>query len=307
VKNAVRLLVTGAIVAVAIVPWAVAWSSLPDPIASHWGLGATPDGHMPRFASFVVLTGLALMFAASAAVTARHEGAIMRIGSAGPGMAFGGASIAIVSLAVVVANHNAGSWEHARLPNGWLAAALVGGAAIAAIVSWTQPKRTQPASTPLPATTVGATEKLAWVGSARTPVSLVVAAVAVAVGVVLIVAASPLAGGVVIATAFLAGTFSSVQVLVGTSGVRMHGALGLPRIAVPLARIASAEAIDVKPAEWSGWGYRGSLRVFGRAAWVVRGGEGLKLNLRDDKVFVVTVDDASEAAAVVNGLVARRA
>jgi hypothetical protein len=41
-----------------------------------------------------------------------------------------------------------------------------------------------------------------------------------------------------------------------------------------------------------------------RAAWVVHRGPGLKLDLRDGKVFVVTVDGAEEVAAVVNGLIA---
>ena len=69
------------------------------------------------------------------------------------------------------------------------------------------------------------------------------------------------------------------------------------------ARAASAE--DLVPMEWGGWGYRGSLRLAQRAAWVLRGGEALILDLEGDRRFAVTVDDAPEAASVVNGLLAR--
>ena len=39
-----------------------------------------------------------------------------------------------------------------------------------------------------------------------------------------------------------------------------------------------------------------------RAAWVVRGGSGVRIELTDGAVFAVTVDNADEAAAVLNGL-----
>src|SRR5205814_476533 len=112
----------------------------------------------------------------------------------------------------------------------------------------------------------------------------------------------PVAGVVLVLAGVGLMEFCSVQVTAGAGGVRVRGPLGWPRVVIPLARVESAERITVQPMQWGGWGYRGSLRLFRRAAWVVRRGDGLKLNLRDGKVFVVTVDGASEAAAVVNGL-----
>ena len=47
----------------------------------------------------------------------------------------------------------------------------------------------------------------------------------------------------------------------------------------------------------AGWGYRGSLRLFGRAAVVVRRGERLELSLMGEQSFVVTVDGSATAAA----------
>jgi hypothetical protein len=59
--------------------------------------------------------------------------------------------------------------------------------------------------------------------------------------------------------------------------------------------------------EHGGWGYRGSLKLFGRAAVVLRGGEGLQLDLADDKVLTITVDNAEEGAGLLNDLVASSA
>ena len=66
---------------------------------------------------------------------------------------------------------------------------------------------------------------------------------------------------------------------------------------IPLRRIAHAAAVGVVPA---GWNYRGSLRIFGRAAVIVHRGEGLELSLTGRQSFVVTVDDAATAAALLN-------
>jgi hypothetical protein len=118
--------------------------------------------------------------------------------------------------------------------------------------------------------------------------------------------AAPGLGIVFVGVAFLA--FASVSVSVTGDGVRVRsGRLGWPAVRLSLDQVTSASAIDVKPLTLGGWGYRGSVRVFGWASWIVRGGEGLQLDLTRGKRFVVTVDQADEAAAVLNGLLARRA
>lgn len=83
------------------------------------------------------------------------------------------------------------------------------------------------------------------------------------------------------------------------------GPTGLLRTTVPLRDIVRAEAIDVSPMEWGGWGYRGSQWLLGRAAIVMRAGPGLRLDLRSGRVLAVTVDDAGTAAGLLNDLVAR--
>ena len=138
-------------------------------------------------------------------------------------------------------------------------------------------------------------------GSVSKP--LIVLTVALTVGALAMILLLPAPAGFVLLLCTVAvSVTTSVRVTVGTDGVRTSAAPGWPTVTIPLDRIASAEAIDVRPMRWGGWGYRGSLRVFRRAAWVVRAGPGLKLDLRDGKVFVVTVDGADDAAAVVTAL-----
>ena len=75
-----------------------------------------------------------------------------------------------------------------------------------------------------------------------------------------------------------------------------YGFLGWPRTSVPLHRIATARAIEIRPTEWGGWGYRGNLALMNRAAVVLRAGPGLRLDLHDGKVFVVTIDNPETIA-----------
>src|SRR5690606_19186660 len=98
--------------------------------------------------------------------------------------------------------------------------------------------------------------------------------------------------------------FVSVRVDVDGGGLRVTAGPGWPRVVVPLERIASAEAIDLHPAAWGGWGYRGSRALFGRAAWVLRGGEALRVELVDGTVLAVTVDGADAAATLLERLLA---
>jgi hypothetical protein len=71
------------------------------------------------------------------------------------------------------------------------------------------------------------------------------------------------------------------------------GTLGFPRVSIPIDQIAQVSTLDIKPIRWGGWGYRGSLRAFKRAAMIVRAGEGIRIDLNGGRIFIVTVDDAT--------------
>ena len=106
---------------------------------------------------------------------------------------------------------------------------------------------------------------------------------------------------VLLAPAIVTTTFSRIRVTADRSGLQVrYGFLGWPGTSVPLRRIATAQAIDVRPAEWGGWGYRGNLTLMKRAAVVLRAGPGIRLDLHDGKVFVVTIDNPDKPARLLN-------
>ena len=102
--------------------------------------------------------------------------------------------------------------------------------------------------------------------------------------------------------------FARVRVTISERAlVIRYGYIGWLCQRVSLDRVASARAFDLSPLEHGGWGYRGSLRLFGRASCVVRGGPALELTLERGRRFSVTLDDADSAARWVNAALARRA
>jgi hypothetical protein len=97
-------------------------------------------------------------------------------------------------------------------------------------------------------------------------------------------------------------SFSTIAVTIDPGGLRIaFGPWGVPKKRIPLTDIDSAQAIDVRPMRWGGWGYR--WVPWKRASAVIlRGGHGVKINRVGGHTFVVTVDDAPRAAAVLNDL-----
>jgi hypothetical protein len=86
-----------------------------------------------------------------------------------------------------------------------------------------------------------------------------------------------------------------------------YGRLGWLRQHFPMERIVSARATELDPMEaHGGWGYRGSLKLRGKAAVVVRAGSAVRLELRGGKLFDITVDGAENAASLINTFISRR-
>lgn len=109
------------------------------------------------------------------------------------------------------------------------------------------------------------------------------------IGLVLVVAGLVLLG------------FSSLSVVLDDEALNLaYGPFGWPRQRFDRSSIVSASAVQVQPMRWGGWGYRGSLRLFGRAAVILRAGPGLRILLDNDREFVVTVDDPETPAAALN-------
>ncbi|MFG2978261.1 hypothetical protein ACGFYY_35415 [Streptomyces sp. NPDC048331] len=99
---------------------------------------------------------------------------------------------------------------------------------------------------------------------------------------------------------------STVRVSVDRRGVTVGSAL-LPRprlpLPLPLATITSAATTRIDPvADFGGWGYR--LRP-NRRGVVLRSGEALSVRTTSGTEYLVTVEDSTTAAALLNGLVER--
>lgn len=91
------------------------------------------------------------------------------------------------------------------------------------------------------------------------------------------------------------------RVQVDQNGMVIRSALfGIPFVTLPIDEIERAAILDVEPMKWGGWGYRGSLKLAGTAALVLRRGPGVHLTLEGDRVFVFTIDGNETAAGLLN-------
>lgn len=308
VPHRLRWLLAPLLALVAAAPWLLAAGDLPDPLATHFGAGGRADGHLSRSAAALVIGG-GVGAALAWLLWAQRRGPRLAVVVA----AYTAGLLAAASASTALVNQGLDRWEDATLGLGWLVPVVLAGAPVAALAGWLQPP--DPATaTPAPAEPLplGPTERVAWTGTTEASGVLLLPALALA-GFALV----GLAGGlgllwwqasILLLSALVVLWFTSVRVRVDERGVEVRaGVVPWPRVRIPLADIEAARAQEIEPMAWGGWGYRGSLRLAKQAAWVLRRGEGLVLDLTGDRRFAVTVDGAAEAASVVSGLLARRA
>ena len=139
-----------------------------------------------------------------------------------------------------------------------------------------------------------------WVGAARGRGMEAAGLGMLAAGVVSLVTQTRAVAPVLLLAGLVVRMAARVRVTIDDSGLTADASRwSWPRVQIPLDDIDAVTSMHVNPWRWGGWGYRGSLRVLRRAAWVVRAGPGLRLDLRDGRRFVVTVDDAPTAAAAL--------
>jgi hypothetical protein len=213
----------------------------------------------------------------------------------------------LLSLCIAVANRHHADWRAVRLEPGAVGGCLGAAFGVAfAFVAITAVHQAAPDATH-PTLALAADERAAWFGRASNRwmgaggVAMVLLAAALVVAGSYGAAAGTAAGGVALLAA------SSLHVAIGERGVVVSsGPLHWPSVRFALDDVVSAGSIDFKPLAWAGWGYRGSVRLFRRAAWGLRAGPAIELELRGGRRFAVTVDHAEDGAAVINGLLAHR-
>jgi hypothetical protein len=311
-RNIVGIVVPITLVVLTMLPLLLFQARLPDPLATHWGTSGQPNDSM----SFAFLVVFEFVFVAvpacglvwSARRNPAHRGQITRLVAV---FSFIATTITVTSWGVVAANLDVDDWTRAdRVGIAHILGALLIAVLVAGVATLNA-RRLETAQIPepvLPSAGLSPGGRGVWVGTARSVWALPIVVALAAIGAYFALTRSPMFGLAPALIGLVALPFVSLRVVADRHGVDIaFGPFGWPKRRIPLANIRRATTLDVVPMEHGGWGYRGSLKLFGRAAVVLRGGEGLQLDLADDKVLTITVDNAEEGAGLLNDLVASSA
>jgi hypothetical protein len=299
----------------AALPLLANWTQLPDPLAVHWHVGFEPDGKMTKRLTLLftaALIGSGLGVALIGARGAYVRGRAMRLVI----VTLIGGLAAMTSATIVAHSLRKAVWTDAEPLSVGSLLLLIGvplaAAALAYVVgmrAWSDARAPQPVAAPALALAAGARP---FFSSGASNGWLLLAGAALLTEAIVLFAGwpwsrlSPLTLGIHALAFVLLEHFSTIRVTIDGRGLAVrYGHLGLWTRRLSLDRIAAAQAVNVDALEQGGWGYRGGLRLFGKAAIVVRSGDALRLELRDGKQLFVTVDDAVTGARLLNALLQR--
>lgn len=295
-------------------------SSLPDPVAIHWGADGQPDGYAsPAVVTALLLAvglGLPLLLAAS---TLRG----LRQGGGGPtyrllGAVALGVSVYLAVLTTWTLVMQAGLADASDCPSVWPAIAGSFVVALAAgAVGWAvQPHedRTRSSEVVPASLDLRPGERAVWLRTTTTT-PVLTAVVVGAVVVLLLVAvgawlATPtIAAAGLTAVALLVGVVAAstiaFRVRVDEDGLTVRSLLGVPRFRVALDDVADVRVATVASiGDFGGYGLRGTPKRFGV---ILHRGDAISVTRRNGHEFVVTVDGAAGGAALLRALVERSA
>ena len=302
----------------AALPLLAGGAHLPEPLAVHWGIDGAPNGAMSR-------TGLLVTLALGCALPVvlawpRQRMGSLRVGAAAlPFVVFIVTMMAAVGTSTALLNWDRSDWRAAGNFSPWGLALLVGVPAAAAGLSLLVARRVWPGSfmaeaLPKQVLELAEGEQAYWTGTAANRWFVVLGLALGVEGWILALVMSAdvphvpyVVAGLHVFVMVAMMLVVRIRVSVDRRGLGIrYGWLGWPHQRIAMERIVSAAAFDLVPMEHGGWGYRGSLRLLGRAAVVIRGGMALRLDLVGGKRLSVTVDDAENAAQLINGFVSRR-
>jgi hypothetical protein len=131
---------------------------------------------------------------------------------------------------------------------------------------------------------------------------VVVAVTSLIVGFVADLPGLLIAAPIIALAAFPVVLFAKIAITTGPQGLTIsYGPFGWPTQTIVLDDIEHASAMDdLSPWKWGGWGYRGSLKLFKRAAVNLRRGPAIRLDLTRRRLFIVTVDQPALGVNVLN-------
>ena len=315
----VRILFVALIVPLVLAGIALAWSfslaaSLPARVVVHWDLAGHPNGYGSPFEFPVVLASVCLPLIAifgGAVVLISHRGPLTPLAKL--------LAVASTWMTLLVAAPVLGSLldPNAGKDIGVLLAIGLGVATVVAACAWFVLPRgvrgvggsVRPAVAPV---TLAPGERASWIRTVSVSGGMIWAVVLICAALAVVTIVSTIATDgqywwlsfvpVVVLLILLSNFAWTVRV--DARGVRIRSVLGIPVVNVPLDQVSSADVTDVQAfAQYGGWGIRFALN--GRIGVIMRSGEALEVHRSKGLDIVVTVDDASSAAALLNGLVKR--
>lgn len=287
---------------------------LPDPMATHFSFDGRADGFISPGTFIAATVGAAVATAVVFGALAMTGVSSTRTGRIVSGV--GAGSIALAPLLMVAVAHpqtGMSDASEATLPMPGTIAAFVACIVVGVLVATfihppAEPEGTVPAAAPVEVTE---STHAAWFGRGRAS-STMLLILALAVAVTAIPAAFAIRGGetdlaiVLGASAALVALatwiFAVVRVRIDATGVRWSLGPGLPRGHVPIDDIRSVTAVELKAADWGGWGYR--LGGEGTAI-LLRGGQGLRIDRATGKALFIGVDDAARGAELAQAYLRR--
>ncbi len=301
-------LLAGAVVLAVFLTWA---DQLPDPLATHFGGGGKPDGFTGHGAFLAIALGV---LAGGGALFGTLV--LMTRGATGPQRILAGVGSAVAVLmcflviALLSANAEATEVSAVRLP-GWQVGAAFGAAAVAGAAAWllcgigaTAVALKEHDTGPVERLHLTEGERATWthlVGSKALPVT---GLAIVVLGVVFACVAYWLPAILLLVAGVPLLALTRARVTVDQRGVTVASSvIPRPRLNIPLDRVAEATHREVDARrEFGGWGYRASP---GASGLVLRSGDAISMRLTTGSEFIVTVDDAATAAALLNALAER--
>ncbi|MFH8683175.1 DUF1648 domain-containing protein [Streptomyces lydicus] len=294
-----------AVLAATVVVYVSVSARLPDPLATHFGADGRADG-------FTSPQGFLTGSLAVLLVLGTGLGLLVRLGksSAGtPWLISGGfATAALLGYPIcltLLGNAGAPDGAAVRLPMWQMAVALglaVAAGALGRLLAGPAPRPAGPTEGEAPRLDLPGATTAGWSRTISSPPLVALGVLVCAGGLVGILGGEAFIGIALLVTGVVVVAVSSVRVTVDRRGLSLAPTLlsaariRFRRIAPDRVAEATSRRIDVF-AEFGGWGYR--VRP-DHSGLVLRSGDGLVLRLTGGRRFMVTVDDAATAAALLN-------
>ena len=313
----VALIVPIVVTTVALVVVLTWLPTLPAEVATHWGVGGV-DGFGPpsTYIWLLIAIGLGLPVLMAvvtlASVGAHWGGAARLMGALAAGMSALATVMSIGSLAI-----QRDIADPADAPGVGVVMALAFAALLlVAAAAWAVQPRVRPEQgrtlEARYAVHIEKGERVVWVATTTMPRGALAFLLLVLLGLVALAAymlGTGVEGGwiaavVVLVVGFALAATASFRVQVTPEGFAARALLGWPRIRIPLAEVESARAVEISPfGEFGGWGWR--IAVDGRTGIVMRRGSAIEVSRNGRRPFIVTIDGAEEAAALLQAYVDR--